>query len=958
MSKRETHSDVENKVLEYWDEHGCFERSIAQRSDAELFTFYDGPPFATGLPHYGHIVAGVMKDVVPRFWTMKGYKVDRKWGWDCHGLPIENIVEKKFELNSKKEIEEMGVAKFNDSCHSEVMVYAKEWKKVVRRLGRWVDMENDYKTMDLNFMESVWWVFKQMWDKGVIYEGNKSLHVCPRCETVLSKFEVNEGYKDVKDLSVIAEFKLTSGEYEGVNVLAWTTTPWTLPGNVLLAIGEDIDYVLVKTEEGRFIMAKELVENVFADSQYTVEGPVKTEDLLGSTYEPLFPYFADHKNAFRVVSADFVTVEDGTGVVHIAPGFGDDDKALGEKEGVAPIMHVEMNGIFVDEVAKPLSEAGYKVEGVPVKTKDDNTKVDIEIIKALAHAGKLFSKQKIEHSYPHCWRCDTPLINYSTTSWFVSVSSIVDRLTKNAAGVSWMPEHIKEGRFGKGLASSPDWSVSRSRYWGTPLPLWRAEDGDILCVGSIEELETLSGEKIDNLHKQYVDGLTLNKDGKEYKRVPEVLDCWFESGSMPYAQHHYPFENKELFEKGFPAKFIAEGADQTSLWFHKLHVIATILFDKPAYENVIVNGIVLAEDGKKMSKRLRNYPDPMEVMERFGSDAIRYYLMSSPVVHAENLRFNEKGVEDVSKQFINILSNVVSFYNLYKDSGDGRSPSGEHVLDRWILARLNTVLTEQTEAMEGYDLQTAARVLQPFVTDLSTWYIRRSRDRFKQEGADQTEALATLRHVLDTFAQMIAPFMPMLAESIYQSVDGGYGAQEGRVSVHLTDWPVADAVDEGVIEKMGEARALVSRALDAREEAGRAIKQPLASMKVSVPSGSMGEGYSEVIAQEVNVKEVVVAEGDLKVELDTELTPALIREGLVREVVRKVNQLRKEAGLTIEDKIDLFVYSDNAEVKKMFDEHNTAIGDGTLSSSVAFEKPDTKQSSSFRASEFDIEIGF
>ena len=957
MSK-ETHSKLEKRVLDYWDDHDCFAQSIEQRSEGNPYVFYDGPPFATGLPHYGHIVASVIKDVVPRFWTMKGKRVERKWGWDCHGLPIENIVEKKFDLNSKKDIEAMGVGEFNDRCHSEVLAYAEEWKRVVKRLGRWVDMENAYKTMDANFMESIWWVFKQMWDKEMVYEDYKSMHVCPRCETVLSKFEVNEGYKDVKDLSVVAEFKLTSGSYEGAFVLAWTTTPWTLPGNVLLAVGKTIDYVVVTTPNGKFVVAKELVEKVFGYSKHEIGEDVDVKTLVGSTYEPLFPFFADHPNAFRVVTADFVTTDEGTGIVHIAPGYGEDDMLLGRKENVEPIQHVGMNGHFVDEIVKPMTDEGYEVSGM-VKSKKDPSGMDVQIVKYLAHHDKLFSKEKYEHSYPHCWRCDTPLINYATHSWFVRVSDIVDRLQTHAQGVHWVPEHIKEGRFGKGLANSPDWSISRSRYWGTPLPVWRSDDGDLLCVGSIDELEALTGRRMENLHKQYVDEVVIEKDSKSYRRIPEVLDCWFESGSMPYAQLHSPFENKEVFDAGFPAEFIAEGVDQTSLWFHKLHVVATLLFDMPAYKNVVVNGIVLAEDGKKMSKRLRNYPDPMEVMERYGSDAVRYYLMSSPVVRAENLRFSESGVADVSKQLVNILRNVVSFYELYKEHDAGGEPVAEHVLDRWMLSRLHQTLQEQTQAMEQYDLQTAARVLQPLVTDLSTWYVRRTRDRMKQEGAGRIQALATLRYTLDVLAHMLAPFMPFLAEHVYQAMGGSFEGKEGRVSVHLSNWPESGMADMDVIEQMGEARAIVSRVLDAREAAGRAVKQALGSMVVTVPSGSIDEQVMQVILDEVNVKTMEVKKGDLSVELDTTLTPELVREGLVREVVRKVNQMRKEAGLTIEDRIELSVFSQNDEVKTMFDEHAQALQEGTLSSSVIFEKPEGKeQTDTFRASEIDIEVGF
>lgn len=948
----------EEDVLKYWEQNQCFEKSISSRPEGNPYVFYDGPPFATGLPHYGHIVGSVMKDVVPRFWTMKGFRVERTWGWDCHGLPIENMVEKKFDLNSRADIEKLGVDVFNDKCRAEVLTYAEEWKKVIRRLGRWADMEGAYRTMDPGFMESIWWVFKSLWEKGVIYEGYKTMHICPRCETALSNFEVNLGYQDVTDISVFVTFELLDGAQKGAKMIAWTTTPWTLPGNVLLAVKADLDYVVFEQDGTQFIVAQPLFEKLPGTKEPKIVATVSGRDLVGSKYEPLFPFFQDHENGFRVVAGDFVTTEDGTGVVHIAPGFGEDDKTLGENEHVAPIVHVQMNGHFVPEVAKPLAQEGYKVDGVPVKSKGDNQSVDVEILKAIAHQGKLFAKKKIVHSYPHCWRCDTPLLNYATSSWFVRVSDMREDLVGTNNGIHWVPENMKQGRFGKWLEGARDWAISRSRYWGTPLPIWMSESGDVICVGSVAELEELAGVKVHDLHKHIVDSIEIKKDGKVYRRIPEVLDCWFESGSMPYAQLHYPFENEKKFDGGFPAEFIAEGQDQTRGWFYTLHVLSNVLFKMPAFKNVIVNGTVLAEDGKKMSKRLRNYPDPMDVMEKYGSDAVRYYLMSSPVVHAQDLRFSEKEVSEVSKKFVNILKNVVAFYNLYKEHGDDREPSGTHVLDAWILARLNQTLKEETEAMEAYDLQAAARPLQTFVTDLSTWYVRRSRDRMKTEGEDRLEALATLRFVLDTFSKMIAPFMPFLGEMVYQEIDGGFIAREDRLSVHLEDWPEMSGVDTGILEVMGEARSIVSRALDIREEAGVAIKQALSEMTVTTPSGDMNKQLVEVLKDEINVKHVVVNTGALKVELDLKLTPELVREGMARDVIRRVNQLRKDAGLTIQDRIDLKLWSPDDDGKLMFDVHGDEIRSATLANSCTFEKSDAKNQKEFRSAEKDFWIGF
>ncbi len=956
-TKQKSHVDDELEVLEYWDEHQIFQKSINQRPEGNPYVFYDGPPFATGLPHYGHVLPGVMKDVMPRFFTMKGYRVERKWGWDCHGLPIENIVEKKHDLGSKAAIENFGVDKFNEACHAEVMRYEADWKRIVRRLGRWVDMERDYKTMDLSYMESTWWVFKSLWDKGLIYEGRKPMHVCPRCETVLSNFEVAQGYQDVKDISVYVTLPITSGDYQNAALIAWTTTPWTLPGNMLAAVLPQGSYAVVSSEGADYIVHADLAKDVFEGKDHQITKTIKGSDLVGATYEPLFPFYKDTAGAFTIKGADFVSESDGTGIVHIAGGFGADDVQLTQAEGLDPIMHVGFNGHFAPEVADPLQEAGYNVKDKPVKQKGDTQSVDIEIVKYLAHNDRLFRKEKVEHSYPHCWRCDTPLLNYATASWFVRVTDLKDRLIATNKEINWVPENIKEGRFGKWLEGARDWAISRSRYWGTPLPIWRAEDGDIICIGSQEELETLSGQKVDDLHKHIVDNIVIKKDGKEFTRIPEVLDCWFESGSMPYAQFHYPFENKDKFQGGFPAEFIAEGQDQTRGWFYTLHVLANALFDMPAFKNVAVNGIVLAEDGKKMSKRLKNYPDITNLIEKHGSDAMRYYLMASPAVKAENLRFSEKGVEEVAKKFIRITRNVLAFYKLHAASGDNRAPSLAHPLDAWITSRANQTLSTQTEALERYDIMSAMRPLQAFATDLSTWYIRRSRDRMKSEGEDKQEAIATLKSVLDLFAHMLAPCMPFMAEVLYQGVNGNFKDQNTRLSVHLESWPEAGAINQEILDAMGEARAIVSRALEVRESAGIPIKQPLASLRVTLPSGGMTEQIKQVILDELNIKSMSLAKGDIAVEVDLELTPELTREGMARDVARKINQLRKEANLTIQTKVDLFITSESEDVKTMLTEHAGAIKSATLASSLTQEKGSAKIEKTIKTNEQEIWIG-
>ena len=965
-TNKSQHSQDEERILEYWDKHQVFEKSVEQRPAKAAYVFYDGPPFATGLPHYGHSVASVMKDITPRFWTMKGKRVERVWGWDCHGLPIENIVEKKFNLGSKKDIENFGVDKFNDACRGEVLKYAQEWKKTIHRLGRWVDMEHSYNTMDVNYMESLWWGFKSLWEKGLIYEGYKPMHICPRCETALSNFEVTQNYQEVKDISVFISFPLLEGEYQGNKLVAWTTTPWTLPGNVLLAVGWQMKYVRVtaKDKNGKedvFIVAKEgwsrLAEQGY-EAMKTEEVPVAK--LLGVHYEPLFSYYKDWPNAFRVVAADFVTADEGTGVVHIAPGFGEDDMALGQTEKVEPIMHVQLNGHFVPAVQQALAAEGFNVDDQPLKVKGDTQSVDIEILKVLAKRGRLVAKMKVEHSYPHCWRCDTPLLNYATTSWFVRVSEIKDRLVKLNKKINWVPENMKEGRFGKWLEGAHDWAVSRSRYWGTPLPIWRAEDGEIICLGSRAELEKLSGQAVNDLHKHVIDSLEIKKDGKVFHRIPEVLDCWFESGAMPYAQGHYPFENKEKFEDGFPAEFIAEGQDQTRGWFYTMHVLATALFNSVSFKNVVVNGIVLAEDGKKMSKRLQNYPDPELVINRYGADAVRYYLMASPVVRAENLRFSEAGVDEVAKKFITIMRNVLAFYKLYAKDHDGKKRQATHVLDQWILARLHETLATQTTAMEAYDFMGFTRVLQGLVTDLSTWYVRRSRERLKEAGQDKSEALTTLRTVLEIMSRMFAPITPFLAELIYQELDGAFAGKEARLSIHLADWPKAEKkfIDEKVLADMESVRIVVSRALERRAEAGKNVRQVLASATVTLPSGAIGPEYQELIKDEVNVHEVFVKKCELAVELDLEMTPALVREGTIREIIRRVNAMRKAAGLSIADRIKLYIVSDEGEIKKALEEHQETLLEGTLADTLQTDGAAPAHAERFRVNEFNVTVGF
>lgn len=904
-------SEAERSILSFWQDGGIFDKSLVKDSPKGDYVFYDGPPFATGTPHYGHIVASVMKDVVPRYQTMRGYHVERKWGWDCHGLPIENIVEKELGTKNKKDIEELGVGKFNDMCRAKVMTYAKEWERVISRLGRWVDFDNAYKTMDLNYMESVWWTFKQLWDKGLIYKDYRSMYICPRCETTLSQSEVTEGYKDIKDLSAIAKFELV--DEPGTFVLAWTTTPWTLIGNVALAVGKEIEYVKVKFDGANYILAKGRLEEVFKNKDYKVLDACKGLDLIGQAYKPLFNYYSEDKNlenrdnGWKIYAADFVTTEDGTGVVHIAPAFGEDDMNLGKQESLPFIQHVGLDGMFKKEVAD--------FPGLHVKPREDHLATDVEIIKYLAAHNLLFSKEKYEHSYPHCWRCDTPLINYAASSWFVGVTKIKDKLRETAKEIKWSPDYIKNGRFGNWLEGARDWSISRQRFWASAIPIWECPAGHRHVVSSVAELEERTGKHIDDIHKDKVDPLVFAcpECGAPMRRITDVIDCWFESGSMPYAQLHYPFENKEKLEKNFPAQFIAEGADQTRAWFYYLHVIAGGIKETEAFKHVIVNGIVLAEDGKKMSKKLKNYPDPSLVMEKYGADALRAYLLSSPVMQAENLNFTESGVRESLRKNVMTLWNVYRFYEIYAGEYDGREVTAENILDAWILAKLKVLNIEVTAAMEAYNLPKAMRPITEFIDELSTWYLRRSRERFKSEvESDKQAVLAMTRFVLLTLAKIMAPFMPFIAERLWQEVSG-YKLEKRDESVHLQSWPNLGQLteeEEAVLANMQLARKGVELALSARDAAGIKIRQMLNSAEFT-GGGKLAEQYFVLLSEELNVRSVSWqgGGGSLEVKLDTVITLELQREGNKREIIRTINSLRKEAGLTVADRIEILIES-------------------------------------------------
>lgn len=1115
----------EEGILKFWQENKIFEKTLEKESPQGNFVFYDGPPFATGVPHYGHIVAGTIKDVIPRYRTMFGYKVRRRWGWDCHGLPIENLIEKKLGLKTKKDIIDYGIEKFNAEARASVLHYADEWKQVVPRLGRFVDMEDDYRTMDASYSETVWWTFKQLYEKNLIYEGYKSMHICPRCETTLSNFEVSQGYKDVTDISVIVKFAL-SGESETF-ILAWTTTPWTLPGNVALAINPEITYVKIKIGSENYILAKERL--IIIKEDFEIISEFSGRDLIGIAYKPVFYYYSNDsnlenkQNGWKIYGADFVSTTEGTGVVHLAPAFGEDDLKLGQENNLPFIQHVSIGGAFKPEVTD--------WSGLSVKPATDPISTDVLIIKYLAAKKLLFAKEKFTHSYPHCWRCQTPLLNYAASSWFVKVTAFRDKLVSANQKVNWVPAHLRDGRFGKWLENARDWAISRLRFWGAPLPVWRCSGCQAVKVlGSFAELAenlNLSGnkywamrhgeaesnvlnlisadplkpdhltdkgrqmindevekvtreqkiKKIDlivssdfvrtketanavaeklglrsdqiifdqrlreinpgsfsgrswsdynlafgsrlnrlyehpiadgenyndvrrritsvireldlqyknkniliishglplymlwastnfftdqdiakspkrgtdfspaeirpidfipfpcnqngeiDIHRPFIDQIVFSCScGGHFHRVPEVFDCWYESGVMPYAQDHYPFEKNNLIDPvgqvGFPADFISEGLDQTRGWFYSLIILGLGLFDKCPYQNVVTNGLVLAEDGQKMSKSLKNYPDLMSVANRYGADSLRLYLMSSPAVRGEDLNFSEKGVEEISRRLVARILNVLSFYQTYTNNNEQlRSEislaelfkQSTNILDRWILALLVSTTKQMTTALDNYEIEKSVELLDGLIDNFSTWYIRRSRDRFKViESSDRQSAVSTTYFVLLTISKLLAPLAPFTSEIIYQDLK----TQEDLSSVHLNSWPdFSIDLDKKIIDEMNQIREIISQGLELRQSAGIKVRQPLLKLSIKDDYFKDKDDYLALIRDELNVKTV---EFNLNlsqpVDLDITITEELHAEGLLRELIRQIQEERKRIGLMPGEKANLsIVVNDNSQ---------------------------------------------
>ncbi|OGD86120.1 hypothetical protein A2Z23_00505 [Candidatus Curtissbacteria bacterium RBG_16_39_7] len=884
---------IEEKILSFWQKEKIFEKSQEKRKKAKKFTFYDGPPFATGLPHYGHILAMAIKDAVCRYKTMQGFYVPRRLGWDCHGLPVEYEVEKELGIKSKKEIEELGIEKFCQKARVIVFRYTKDWLKTIDRMGRWADKENTYATLDKEYIESVWWVFREIWDKGLVYQGFKSMPYCPRCATPLSNFETNQGYRDnVPDPSLYIKFKLKN---QNAFLLVWTTTPWTLPGNVALAVKGDAKYVQIRENSELLILCKERQKVLFPDSK--VEREYLGQELVGKTYEPLYNFLETPGYSHQIFDASFVSLEDGTGIVHIAPAFGEEDLELGQEKGVPVLQTVNERGEFIDKVAP------WRGEFV----KD----ADCKIIADLEKRGLVFKTETIYHTYPFCWRCETPLIFYAMPTWFIKVSSIKDKLIKNNKKIDWVPKHIGQGRFGKWLEEARDWAVSRNRFWGAPVPIWRCEDcNQETCIGSLFELKekAKNPEKIGDLHRPYIDEVILRCPcGQDAKRIPEVLDCWFESGSMPYAQDHYPFERKEEFDKNFPADFIAEGLDQTRGWFYTLHVIATILFDNPAFLNCIVNGLILDPQGQKLSKRLRNYPEPEEVFAGQGADALRWLLLSSPASKGEALLFSSQRVTDIVRRLLLPFWNVYVFFITYStiDSWSKKSSADKNltILDRWISARLEQLIFETTRDFDAYDLPSGLSKIEDLVSDLSSWYIRRSRDRAGptvENKRDKNIFYATLHRVLVQLCQILAPFAPFVAEEIFRDLTE-------KDSVHLSNWPTVPEgfkVDNLLLRKMEEVRKICELGHAKRKKANIKVRQPL---NVLIYSGNkLGKDLEKIIAGEVNVKMIKNKKTQKNpIMLDTKITQELKAEGKAREIVRIIQEKRKEQKMAFDDKIEV-----------------------------------------------------
>jgi len=920
----------ELKWMEFWTKNKTFEKSVESRPASKPYIFYDGPPFATGLPHYGHILGLTIKDLFPRYYTMKGFRVERKWGWDCHGLPIENIVEKKLGFKGKKQIEEMGIGKFNETCRAQVMEYVQEWGKTVSRMGKWIEFDNAYKTMDNSYMETVWWIFQKMYKDGLIYEGKKILMYCPHCQTPLAKAEIqmDNSYKNVSEPAVFVKFK--SKKMSDTYFLAWTTTPWTLIGNAALAVNEKLDYVKIKQGNEYYILARERV--FIIKEKFEIVETFKGEKLLKEDYSPLYHVDSPKKGNYIVAGGDGVSSEEGTGIVHIA-SYGEFDYELIKKYDLPLHTHVKGDGIIQD--------GHHDWKGTWFK------KADPLIIKDLIDRNLLYRQENHTHSYPFCYRCDTPLFYNPVNSWFVRIQSIKEKLLKQNTEINWVPDAEGKARFVNILETAPDWTISRNRYWATALPVWKCTKcTEMKILGSVKELQThaIEKDKVPNhvdLHKHIVDEIHLKCTcGGTMNRIPEVIDCWFESGAMPYAAKHYPFENEKEFSKMFPADFVSEYVAQVRAWFYYMHVLGVALFGHAPFKHIVVSGNILAADGSKMSKSKKNFTDPNLIFDKYGADALRFYLMQSPLAQAQDINFKDDGVQEIYRKVILLLANTLSFYEMYANGNPHvNDPHSKNVLDEWIVTRLHQTVADVTKSLDAYDTINACKPIASFVDDLSTWYLRRSRDRFKgDDEQDKQDATRTLAFVLHQLSKIMAPITPFIAEEVHQSLRKNIPTL--KESVHLEEWPAYDskkAQDTQPIQNMSFLREAVRLGMEQRDSLKLPVRQPLA--KATLYGHIMDERYVQIFIDEMNVKQVLSKEqmkdGQPSVELDTNLTKELLGEGMARELMRVLQDLRKQAKLNPENTITAYVETDT-NTKEMLQPHGKEIAEKVRAKTLVF----------------------
>ena len=951
-NSRRRAKEYEADVLARWKAEKTFKKSVENRSEDNAFVFYDGPPFITGVPHHGTLLSSIVKDAVPRYQTMKGKRVERRWGWDTHGLPAENFVEKKLGITTRHEVgEKISLAEYITTARESMVSNAALWESTIDRIGRWVEFKNAYKTMDKDFMESVWWAFKTLYEKGKIYEGERVLMYDTAWATPLSKSEVtmdNDAYKTVTDPSVFVKFWLkdfedSEGSRDKTAMLAWTTTPWTLPANMGLFVNPDFTYAKVKVGDEFYILAKDLLEKVFIDEKrqpipFEIVNLIDGAELVGLSYEPLFEdskYSGEgEENAYKVWGADYVSLESGTGIVHSAPAYGEEDFNFGKEYGI-PVFHV-------------LDEYGKYLHGE--FSGNDVWEFNKPLAKILKERGVVWKIDYIRHEYPHNPRTGQRLMYRAHPSWFFDIQGQKELMIEQNENINWFPAHLKHGRFEKNIEAAPDWNLSRDRFWATAMPVWKSESGKVRVVGSYTELKELSGVELEDYHRPWVDEITFEIDGEKYTRIDKVLDCWFESGSMPFAQFHYPFENKEKFEKNFPGDFIVEYIGQVRAWFYYVHAVNTALFGKNAFKNVITTGVVAGNDGRKMSKSLGNYTDPNELMDQYSADSLRFLLLSSPLLNGEDFALHDKDVSDIARK-ISMIWNMYDFFTMYASvdgwefSGELSDPSKnlENPLDLWIVSRVHKLRNEITENMDAYNIPRALEGVLPFLDDASNWFVRRSRRRFwkSEDDGDKTQAYQTLHYVLSYLALLLAPFVPFLAEELWDKMVG-----DG--SVHLKDWPAAGEINEKILAEMAEVRGYVNEALALRAKNGVKIRQPLKEVVIPHVASDL-KWFVEILQEELNVKDVsyVIFEKDKngeilshkpaeKVDFNFEITPELRAEGLMREIIRHIQASRKKAGLNVDDRIELNFSSENEDLSGAFKKFVQEISKEVLAEKAEF----------------------